>query len=99
MSVDYGIKVPIETYGLNDLKQVYEAIRGTSGAMQGLTGDLRKFAKDARDEFIAANGNMNRALNEIRRGATGASEGFQTLAGKIQEYNLRTREAEAQTAR
>src|SRR5690348_5206304 len=98
MGVDYNLRIPVELTGQAQLKQVYDALRGNEQAFKGLSGAMKEFVRDVREE-VNATGNLTKALNDVRKGTTGAEEGVRSLAGQLQAYVIRAKEAEAQTLR
>src|ERR1700731_3415349 len=98
MRVDYGIKIPIEVVNEQAMKNVYESLRGIDGATSKLTATQREFAKAVR-EGLNEGQSYNRVLGDMRKKSSDASEGFKQMAGGLQEYIARTKEAEASTSR
>jgi hypothetical protein len=95
---DYSLKVPVEVTGKEQLQQLWDAMRGVSGATRGLTQDQQAFVTQVR-QSSAATGDFGRSLKNVQKDFKGTSEEIRTLAGRVQNYVAQMRAAEAQTNR
>ena len=95
---DYALKVPVEVYGQDQLKQVLDAIRGVGGATKGLSNDMLDYVRRAREE-VDANLSLQKGLDALRRAKSGVSDEYKRLSTQLELYIIRTKEAEASTGR
>lgn len=95
---DYLLKVPVEVTGKDQLQQLFDAMKGVSGATRGLTQDQLAFVTRVR-ESSALTGDLGKALRNVQNDFKGTSKEVRELSTRIQTYVTQMRAAEAQTNR